>query len=37
MIYYPDYEGLILEKQEDIEIWEDDPESPYLGTYEEGS
>ncbi len=27
---YIDYEELILMKQEMIEIWEDDPDSPYL-------
>ena len=26
-----DYEDLILERQENIEIWEDEPDSPYLG------
>lgn len=25
-----DYEDLILQRQENIEIWEDDPDSPYL-------
>ena len=25
-----DYEALILERQENIEIWEDEPDSPYL-------
>ena len=25
-----DYEDLILERQEYTEIWEDEPESPYL-------
>lgn len=25
-----DYEDLILQRQELIEIWEDDPESPFL-------
>lgn len=25
-----DYEGMILARQEAIEIWEDDPDSPYL-------
>ncbi len=25
-----DYEDLILERQENIEIWEDEPDSPYL-------
>lgn len=30
MIDYPDYEDLILERQEAIEVWEDEPDSPYL-------
>lgn len=30
MIEYPDYEAAILERQESIETWEDDPDSPYL-------
>lgn len=25
-----DYEARILERQENTEIWEDDPDSPYL-------
>ena len=28
-----DYEALILERQENIEIWEDDPDSPYLNQH----
>lgn len=27
---YPDYESLILDRQEREEIWEDEPDSPYL-------
>lgn len=27
---YPDYEDLILQRQEMVEIWEDDPDSPFL-------
>ena len=33
MIYHPDYEGLILERQDDMEIWEDEPDSPYFGKH----
>ena len=29
-----DYEGLILQRQELIEIWEDDPDSPFLRGYD---
>lgn len=32
---YIDYEELILIKQELIEIWEDDPESPFLQAEDE--
>ena len=28
-----DYEALILERQENIEIWEDEPDSPYLNQH----
>ena len=28
-----DYEAMILERQENIEIWEDDPDSPYLSQH----
>lgn len=27
----PDYEDMILARQEEMEIWEDEPDSPYLG------
>ena len=29
-----DYEDLILERQEAIEIWEDDPDSEYLNGWD---
>jgi len=30
VFYYPDYEDLILARQEETEIFEDDPDSPYF-------
>ena len=33
MIYYPDYEDLILERQEAVEVWEDEPDSPYINRF----
>lgn len=33
-----DYEALILERQENLEIWEDEPDSQYLNqTFESGN
>lgn len=29
--YMLDYEDMILARQEEMEIWEDDPDDPYLG------
>ena len=31
-----DYEDAILARQEMMEIWEDDPDSPYLGHFKDG-
>lgn len=30
-----DYEDAILARQEMVEIWEDDPDSPYLGHFKD--
>lgn len=31
-----DYESMVMERQEATEIWEDDPDSPYLNGWHPG-